>query len=306
MSGKADVNMSGKADASVSGKADANLIEVRDLQFVYRDRTRALKGLNLTVPQGSKTVLLGPNGAGKSTLLLHLNAINLPQQGEVKVMGREISTDTEDWVREKVGLVFQDPDDQVFSATVWDDVAFGPLNMGLDRHTVSHRVQDALTAVGMWDLREKAPHHLSFGQKKRVAIAGVMAMDPEVMILDEPTAYLDPQGQDMLFEILQEFHRQGKTLLVATHDMDLAAEWADHVIIVKDGRTMAEGGPELLIDPALMAAAGLRLPIVARIFQRLKGKVPAAAVPRTVDQAVEAIEELLSGGRLKTAANSKD
>lgn len=268
-----------------------NLIEVQDLHFAYGDQTRALKGINLAIPKGSKTVLLGPNGAGKSTLLLHLNAINLPQQGTVRVMGREVSPDTEDWVREKVGLVFQDPDDQVFSATVWDDVAFGPLNMGCDSHAVAHRVQDALTAVGMWELREKAPHHLSFGQKKRVAIAGVMAMDPDVMILDEPTAYLDPQGQDMLFEILQEFHRQGKTLLVATHDMDLAAEWADHVIIIKDGLTLAEGGPELLTDPGLMAGANLRLPVVARIFHRLG---TGAVVPRTVDEAVAAIKELTS------------
>jgi cobalt/nickel transport system ATP-binding protein len=281
----------------MTGNGEIKLVEVTDLHFTYGDQTRALKGLNLTIPKGSKTVLLGPNGAGKSTLLLHLNAINLPQQGKVRVMGRETGPDTEDWVREKVGLVFQDPDDQVFSATVWDDVAFGPLNMGLDKHTVIHRVQDALSAVGMWDLREKPPHHLSFGQKKRVAIAGVMAMDPEVMILDEPTAYLDPQGQDLLFDILQEFHRQGKTLLVATHDMDLAAEWADHVIIVRDGRTMAEGGPELLIDASLMAAASLRLPVVARIFQRLAETAhgtatPAAAVPRTIDQAVAAIKEL--------------
>lgn len=273
-----------------NGDANKNLIEVRDLHFTYGDQTKALRGLNLDIPGGSKTVLLGPNGAGKSTLLLHLNALNLTQQGTVRVMDREVGPDTEDWVREKVGLVFQDPDDQVFSATVWDDVAFGPLNMGLDGHMVAHRVQDALAAVGMWDLREKAPHHLSFGQKKRVAIAGVMAMDPEVMILDEPTAYLDPQGQDMLFDILQEFHRRGKTLLVATHDMDLAAEWADHVIIIKDGQTLAEGGPELLTDPGLMAGASLRLPIVARIFHQLGVTV----VPRTVDEAVAAIKALAS------------
>lgn len=276
----------------MKGNTEINLIGVKDLHFTYGDRTRALKGLNLTIPRGSRTVLLGPNGAGKSTLLLHLNAINLPQHGTVRVMDREIGPETEDWVREKVGLVFQDPDDQVFSATVWDDVAFGPLNMGLDRHTVAHMVQDALTAVGMWELREKAPHHLSFGQKKRVAIAGVMAMDPEVMILDEPTAYLDPQGHDMLFEILQEFHRRGKTLLVATHDMDLAAEWADHVIIIKDGQTLAEGGPELLTDPGLMTGANLRLPIVARIFHRLGAAAPVTTVPRTIDQAVAAIKEL--------------
>lgn len=276
---------------------DTNLIEVRNLHFTYGDQTRALKGLNLTIPKGSRTVLLGPNGAGKSTLLLHLNGINLPQQGTVWMMDREISLETEDWVREKVGLVFQDPDDQVFSATVWDDVAFGPLNMGLDRHAVAHMVQDALTAVGMWELREKAPHHLSFGQKKRVAIAGVMAMDPEVMILDEPTAYLDPQGHDMLFEILQEFHRRGKTLLVATHDMDLAAEWADHVIIIKNGQTLAEGGPELLTDSGLMSGANLRLPIVARIFHHLGTEAPAAAIPRTIDQAVAAIKELATLGK---------
>ena len=267
------------------------IVEVKDLHFRYKDGTHALKGVSLNVPKGSRTALLGPNGAGKSTLLLHLNGINLPQQGSVAINGLSVDIQNEKKIRTKVGLVFQDPDDQVFAMTVWDDVAFGPLNMELDRGLVQKRVEEALHSVGMWEFREKAPHHLSFGQKKRVAIAGVLAMDPEVIILDEPTAYLDPRGQEVLLDILQEFHRKGKTVILATHDMDLAAEWADRIIVIKGGTTLAEGGTELLVDQAVISEASLRLPIVAQIFSRVgynKGSVPS-----TIEEAVQIIRQAL-------------
>lgn len=272
-----------------------NIIEVNDLHYRYKDDTHALKGISLSVPKGSRTALVGPNGAGKSTLLLHLNAINLPQQGSIKVAGIEVSPATEKEIRNKVGLVFQDPDDQVFAMTVWDDVAFGPLNMGLGRDEVKSRVEDALKLVGMWEFKDKAPHHLSFGQKKRVAIAGVVAMDPEVIILDEPTAYLDPGGQDVLMEILAGFYERGKTILLATHDMDLAAEWADRIIVIKSGRTLAEGGKELLVNKDIVSQANLRLPIVAQIFSRLPEFTPDT-LPYTVDEAVKAIRKISQKG----------
>jgi len=164
--------------------------------------------------------------------------------------------------------------------------------MGLSRHDIEHRVADALNTVGMWELREKAPHHLSFGQKKRVAIAGVLAMDPEVIVLDEPTAYLDPGGQEVLMAILRDFHSRGKTLVVATHDMDMAAEWADSVIIIKHGSTLAQGGTELLGDISLMREANLKLPTVSQVFSYFSG-FKGKALPKTVAEAVSILEGYL-------------
>ncbi|MGI9951000.1 ATP-binding cassette domain-containing protein [Moorellaceae bacterium AZ2] len=242
------------------------IIQVEDLYFRYKDGTMALQGLSLSIQRGRKVALLGPNGAGKSTLLLHLNAIHLPQRGRVWVAGREVSPATERWVRSRVGLVFQDPDDQVFSTTVKEDVAFGPRNLGLPPAQVEERVEAALAAVGMLAYQDKAPYHLSYGQKKRVAIAGVLAMEPEIIVMDEPMAFLDPAGQEAVRAILDRLHEQGKTLVVATHDVDFAASWAQEILIMKEGRLLARGGPEVLLERDLIRAAGLRLPLVAQVF----------------------------------------
>ncbi|MHB1041549.1 MAG: ATP-binding cassette domain-containing protein [Eubacteriales bacterium] len=270
----------------------ANIIEVENLFYRYRDGTEALSGVSLSVREGSRTAVLGPNGAGKSTLLLHFNGINLAQSGKVRVAGQEVDKRSEKWVRGVVGLVFQDPDDQVFSSTVWEDVAFGPVNMRLDREEIKSRVEDALRAVRMEDYREKAPYHLSYGQKKRVAIAGVLAMRPRVIVLDEPAAYLDPRGRDTLMEILNDLNRQGTTLVIATHDVDLAAEWAAQVIIIKDGKTMAEGGPSLLANEDLVRGAELRFPVVTQIFRQVP-EIRVKETPLTVADAVWEIRRLL-------------
>ncbi len=271
----------------------AALIELEDLHFRYHDGTPALQGISLKINQGEKTALLGPNGAGKSTLLLHLNGIYHAQQGAVRVAGEKITRANENWVRGKVGFVFQDPDDQVFSPTVWDDVAFGPLNQGLERTTIEARVREALQAVGMWELRAKAPHHLSYGQKKRAAIAGILAMHPEIVILDEPTAFLDPAGQKALFEILEILHAKGKTIIIATHDVDLAAEWATSIILLKDGKLLAHGDTGLLVRDSLVRAAGLKFPVVSQVFQQ----VPALVVrplPKTVAEGAHLIMQLIN------------
>ena len=270
-----------------------NIIEINDLWYSYNDGTQALQGLTIAIPKGKKTALLGPNGAGKSTLLLHFNGINLPQKGTVKVLGQEVSNKTEKWVRSKVGLVFQDPDDQVFATTVWEDVAFGPHNMKLTHQEIDLRVEKALRAVGMLEYKDKPPHHLSYGQKKRVAIAGVLAMDPEVIILDEPVAYLDPRGKDDLFQILDELHERGTTVVIATHDVDLAAEWVDQVVIIKGGRTLAIGDTRLLTDPKVVEAAQLRFPIVTKIFQGLP-ELKLVELPKTISGAIKAIKQILS------------
>lgn len=272
-----------------------SIIEVDDVYYTYRDGTEALRGLSLYVEEGERVALLGPNGAGKSTLLLHLNGINLPHRGKVIIMGREVNKKTERWVRSRVGLVFQDPDDQVFSSTVWEDVAFGPQNMGLDPGETGRRVTDALEAVGMEEYRDRAPYHLSYGQKKRVAIAGVLAMLPQIIVLDEPMAFLDPRGKDTLTDIMNRLQGQGQTIVIATHDVDFAAEWADRVIIVKDGKTLAQGRPQLLQDIGLIKEAQLRLPVVSKIFQRVP-RLNIGTLPLTVDQAVDIIRKLVNEG----------
>ncbi|NHM26037.1 ATP-binding cassette domain-containing protein [Desulfofundulus sp. TPOSR] len=274
----------------------AAVIEVEDLHYTYRDGTRALQGLSLSIPRGSRVALLGPNGAGKSTLLMHLNGLYLPQRGKVRVMGQDVNARTAREIKSRVGLVFQDPDDQVFSSTVGEDVAFGPVNMGLPAAEVERRVQESLAAVQMEAYRDKPPYHLSYGQKKRVAIAGVLAMGPEIIVLDEPMAYLDPQGKDTLLDILDRLHRRGATILVATHDVDMAAGWADRVVIMKNGRTLAQGDPSLLVREDIIRQANLRFPLVAQIFRSLP-ELQLKTVPYTVEQAAALLKDILAGHR---------
>jgi len=276
----------------------ANVIEIENLHYTYRDGTKALDGLNLTIEDGARVALLGPNGAGKSTLLLHLNGIYQAQQGKVKVQGQELTSRNQQWVRGVVGLVFQDPDDQVFSATVWEDVAFGPTNLRLSKDEIASRVDGALAAVRMARYRDKAPYHLSYGQKKRVAIAGVLAMNPRVIILDEPAAYLDPCGKDILMDILSRLNQNGTTVVIATHDVDLAAEWAEQVLVIKDGRTLAQGGTSLLADEHLVREAELRFPVVAQIFRNLPELKPDPLPIKIID----AVSQIRNSLRIKDTA----
>jgi cobalt/nickel transport system ATP-binding protein len=270
------------------------LIEVKDLIYQYKDGTKALNSLSLSIPKGKKAAILGPNGAGKSTLLLHLNGIHLAQEGQVTFDGEVISSKNEHWVRSKVGLVFQDPDDQVFSTTVWEDVAFGPTNMGLPEEEIQQRVEKALESVGMLSQKDRPPHNLSYGQKKRVAIAGVLAMDPEVIILDEPVAFLDPRGKDDLFQILDELNNGGTTIVIATHDVDLAVEWVDEVIIIKGGQCLAQGDTSLLTNEEIITQANLRFPIITKLFKQIP-ELALKELPKTINDALEIINKLLKG-----------
>lgn len=266
-------------------------IEVTDLSFQYKDGTRALDKLCLTVERGSKVALLGPNGSGKSTFLLHLNGIHLVQRGKVKVLGEEVSKANEKKLKAKVGLVFQDPDDQIFSSTVWEDVAFGPINQGLRGVELEQRVEQALKSVGMEQYSHKVPYHLSYGQKKKVAIAGVLAMNPDILVLDEPVAFLDPAGKHALFDILDKLNQQGKTILAATHDVNLAARWADEIIILHNGQVLAQGAPTLLSHQELVRQASLELPIVSEIFLPF-AELCKPKIPVTVQEAQEKIRGL--------------
>jgi cobalt/nickel transport system ATP-binding protein len=231
-------------------------IEVQSLKFSYPDGHPVLRNVSLSIAPGEKVALVGPNGAGKSTLLLHLNGI-LRGEGSVSVCGQQISDRTLGEIRSAVGLVFQDPDDQLFSPTVFDDVAFGPIYQGLPEREVRERVKAALSAVGMEDRAQRVSHHLSGGEKKRVAIATVLAMQPEVLVLDEPAAGLDPRARRGLIELLAGLPQ---TMLVATHDMRLVAELFPRTIVLDDGRVSSDGPTaELLASPEVLRAHGLEL-----------------------------------------------
>ncbi|ACV25152.1 ATP-binding cassette domain-containing protein [Methanocaldococcus fervens] len=255
------------------------MIETRDLHFRYPDGTEVLKGINFKVNKGEIVSILGPNGVGKSTLFLHFNGILRPTKGEVLIKGKPIKYDKKSLieVRKTVGLVFQNPDDQIFAPTVKEDVAFGPLNLGLPKDEVERRVKEALKAVGMEGFENKPPHHLSGGQKKRVAIAGILAMEPEVIVLDEPTSGLDPVGASKIMKLLYDLNKKGMTIVISTHDVDLVPVYADKVYVMYDGKILKEGTPkEVFSDIETIRKANLRLPRVTHLIEILnkEDKIP--------------------------------
>lgn len=235
-----------------------HLVEVRDLHFAYTDGTEALKGVSFRITHGESVALVGANGAGKSTLLLHLNGYLTPTHGEVRIGETPLVRETVAAVRRAVGMVFQDPDDQLFMPTVFEDVAFGPLNAGLPPNEIELRVVSALERVGMTHLRDRPPYKLSAGEKRAVAIATVLAMAPDVLVMDEPSAHLDPRGRRRLIELLKSFTH---TKIIATHDLELVVELCSRVIVLDNGRVVAEGPTiDLLNDENLMLTHGLERP----------------------------------------------
>ena len=275
------------------------MLEVKDLKYSYNKDYQALKGVSLKVEKGEMVALLGKNGAGKSTLFLHLNGIYEPDEGHVFIDGEELKYDKKSLLkfRQKVGIVFQNPDDQIFAPTVEEDVAFGPLNLGLPMEEVQNRVEEALERVGMRGYEKKAPHHLSGGQKKRVAIAGILAMKPEIMVLDEPTAGLDPQGVVNLSKLLDELNSEGITILISTHEVDLVPNYAKRVFVLVDGLLIAEGTPkEIFAQPEILEKANLKVPIVTDLFQKLEkeGFDMENDYPLTIDEAKDKFIDLLN------------
>jgi cobalt/nickel transport system ATP-binding protein len=236
----------------------ARWVDLEHLHFSYPDGFEALRGVHLRIAQGEKVALVGPNGAGKSTLMLHLNGINLPTHGSVRIGGIVVDRKSVKRIRAEVGLVFQDPDDQLFSPTVFEDVAFGPLHMGVPEVEIHDRVERALAAVGMAGFERRLPHRLSLGQRKRVALATVLSMDPSVLVFDEPSAGLDPRGRRELIALLRSLDQ---TMLVSTHDMRLVAEVFPRVVVMDGGLVVGDGPTAtILADDAFLEAHGLERP----------------------------------------------
>lgn len=240
------------------------VVTIKDLEYAYPDGTSALKGVSLDVFEGDSIALVGLNGAGKSTLLLHLNGILQSDRGRVEVLGMNVAENTRE-IRSKVGMVFQDPDDQLFMPTVFDDVAFGPINMGFSEEEVKKKVRMALERVNMSGYEKRAPHHMSLGEKKRISIATVLSMDPEILILDEPTSNVDPCARRNLIELL---NRLDITKIMATHDIEMVSETCDRAIVMSEGKITAEGKiEEVLTDSKLLESHGLEAPILVRLFR---------------------------------------
>lgn len=238
--------------------SEAEVLQICDLHFSYPDGHVALRGIHLTLRKGEKVALVGPNGAGKSTLLLHLNGILNGGKGSIHISGLPVTEKTLPQIRAAVGLVFQNPDDQLFSPTVFEDVAFGPLHMGYPESEVRARVEQALAQVGMSAYRDRLSHHLSMGEKKRIAIATVLSMNPHLLVLDEPSAGLDPRARRALIRLLKELQ---VTMLVSTHDLALAREIFPRMVILDEGRIVADGSTaELLENQPLLEAHGLEKP----------------------------------------------
>ena len=237
-------------------------LEIKDLAFAYPDGNQALFGVNLTVSQGERVALLGPNGAGKTTLVMHMNGIHPAAHGEVRVAGELVNASDKAnlrSIRSKVGIVFQDPDDQLFMPTVGEDVAFGPYNMGVRGSELEKVVIDALELVGMAEFKDRPPHHLSFGQRRRVAVATVLAMKPEILVLDEPSSNLDPASRRELADILRSL---AITIVMVTHDLPYALELCERSVILSGGIIVADNKTrEVLSDKNLLQAHRLELPV---------------------------------------------
>lgn len=270
----------------------ANIImETRQLCFNYPDGTPALKDLSIQIQKGKTTGILGGNGAGKSTLFLNLNGILKPTSGQVyhKNLPISYSSKSLNQLRQSVGIVFQDPDTQLFSASVYQDVSFGVVNLGIPESEAHLRTENALKRTGTYELRQKPTHSLSYGQKKRVALAGIIAMEPEVLILDEPTAGLDPQGVSEIMQLIRELQQDlGIAIIIATHDMDLVPMYCDYIYLLNQGEIVGCGSPdEIFNQPSLLRQIHLRLPRIGHLMELLKAKdgFPIEDLPVSISHA---------------------
>ena len=249
------------------------ILQVRDLQYAYSDEKMALKGVDLDIRQGERIAVMGSNGAGKSTFFLNINGVLQSEHGEIFYRGQKMTKKTMNDLRKNVGIVFQDADSQIIASTVQSEVSFGPMNLKLSRNDVRDRVDEALSYMNLTDFRHRAPHYLSGGEKKRVSIADIIAMHPEIIIFDEPTAALDPVNADMLEEVLEKMAQEGKTIMISTHDVDFAYRWAERVVVFCDGKIIADDAPlAVFSNETVIRQANLKRPMMLDIFETMREK----------------------------------
>ncbi len=280
------------------------ILQARNIQYKYHDGTYALCGASLDIKKGELLAILGPNGSGKTTLLKHLNGLLKPLGGEILLERKPLAQYSSKEVFQKVGIVFQDPNDQLFAPSVKEDVAFGPMNLGLSKDEIAHRVDEALSLVGMTLHANKAVDALSFGQKKRVCIAGVLAMKPEILVLDEPTCGLDPAGVTSIMTLLKELNeRHGITIIMATNTVDLVPVYMDRLAIMYRGNILRVGtAAEVFSNTDEVMHACLELPQIAQLMQILRDEnnFPMENLPLTVGEARKYLVQKLNGNHSKT------
>ena len=261
-------------------------IEIDKLRYRYPDGTLALKDISINIQGRKKIAILGANGSGKSTLLQHFNGLLIAESGDIRIKGMEVEKDNFEKIRKTVGFVFDNPDDQLFATTVFEDIAFGPRNLLLPEEKVTEVVNRVIDIIGIDKLRDRQPHNLSLGQKRKVAIAGVLSMEPDIMVFDEPFSGLDPLSLGQFIDILNKLCDIGHSLIVTTHDVDIAYSWAEEIVIIKDGKVLIQGDVSLLEREEILEEANLKLPTLYEIFSKTEYR------PRTKVEAARLIEKL--------------
>jgi cobalt/nickel transport system ATP-binding protein len=279
-----------------------NIFEIQQITYHYPDGTKALDNVSLSISKGSKIAVLGSNGAGKSTLLLHLNGTLKPMSGQIIYKDTVLKYTKKDLnsIRKEVGMVFQDPDSQLFSASVYQDISFGPMNLKLDSASVKARIEEAMEQTEVTSFSKKPTHALSYGQKKSVSIAGILAMKPEVIVFDEPTASLDPKHTKSLLDLLDQLSAQGKTLILSTHNVESAWSFADYLYIMKEGKIYAQGTPfQVFSNETVLKETHLEKPIILELMERLvlsgvlsDTTLEAKRIPRSKEQLFSLIDQL--------------
>ncbi|MDH5810709.1 MAG: ABC transporter ATP-binding protein [Candidatus Methanomethylicaceae archaeon] len=271
-----------------------NLIEVSEIEYAYAGGIKAISNVSFSVSEGERLGILGPNGAGKSTLILLMAGLLRPNNGWVKVLGKETRSKEFEEVRSSIGVVFQDPDDQLFNNTVFDDVAYGPRSLGMDECEVEKFVNETLKLMGIPHLADRPPHHLSYGEKKKVAIATALVLKPKILLLDEPTANLDPRSKNGLLDLLKDLNRGGTTIVLTTHDVEILPDIIDRVILMNRGKILGSGSTrEMLYEEQLLGEASMEPPLIVKLFTKLKTKGLVQKIPLTIDEAEKIIDETL-------------
>ena len=255
------------------------IIEIKNLKYAYTGDKPALRGIDVTIGKGERIAVIGSNGAGKSTFFLNLNGVLTPDSGEIYFKGQKLTRDKKDLntLRKSIGIVFQDADNQIIASTVMGEVSFGPMNLKLPREEVVRRVDEALEYMNITDFKDRPPHYLSGGEKKRITIADIIAMHSEVIVFDEPTAALDPLNAEMLEEVLEKLAVQEKTMLISTHDVDFAYRWAERALVFCDGQIIADAPPvEIFSDAEILKRANLKKPMMLEVYDAMvaKGMLP--------------------------------